>query len=413
MTPAALDTHIAFVRLAAEAASSLYVEQLLHDGYASLPLRFRRKFPSLACWDGIAALKARLARCVSPGGNLRVLLAGRSIQLMNLAARTLFRRCHRVLATDLSWPPYQRALNQEASITKAAVVQVPVRSAILSGMSRLQFVALLAARFAEQDCDGLFLPAVDHLGIRVPIAASLRAIRKRGALRFAAVDGAQALGHVPLASCSAGADMLITGAHKWLGAYHPLGVAFSGRRETAELVGKICQEMIEASELDDPLLRFVHRLEHGSLDGHGETLNVSSLFSCQGALAARTAATSVQHDLRVQLANAQELAALAPKCGWAPRMPAAAFRSGILLLQSTSPTVQAMPAAALRSAFHAGSMAVSVYEHGLVRLSLPKTRWRPRELEVIQIALRTVHRNPSAKSSLDTTSTRHTPCVLR
>jgi hypothetical protein len=184
--------------------------------------------------------------------------------------------------------------------------------------------------------------------------------------------------------------MLIAGAHKWLGAYHPLGIALFGRRGTAELVSATCDAMVNSSELDDPLLRFIRQLEQGLLDSDGETLNLSPLFSCRGALPIETSGTWGQDSLRLQLENARQLTELAAKVGWAACTPVAAFRSGILLLQSRSQQVRAMPAGALRSAFHACGVALSAYGQGLVRVSMPRTPWRSKDLAIIGTAFRTI-----------------------
>jgi hypothetical protein len=212
------------------------------------------------------------------------------------------------------------------------------------------------------------------------------------------LDAAQALGHVPLAGC-AEADILVAGAHKWLGAYHPLGIAFLGRRATAPLISAGCQKMIDLRQLDDPLLSFLTEMKRGSLDGHGETVNLSPLFSCQGALAGEPCASGVSKRLRVQLANAQRLGEVVARSGWVLHSPAAALCSGIVLLESTSPQVQAMPAASLRSAFHACGVTLSAYDKGLIRISTPRIPWRPQQLALLRSALRDIATCPTRQTA--------------
>ena len=70
--------------------------------------------------------------------------------------------------------------------------------------------------FIEHGCDGLFLPAVSNLGIRLPIRELVQAIGRRAELRFVVIDGAQALAHVPLELNRDYGDLLLAGCHKWL-----------------------------------------------------------------------------------------------------------------------------------------------------------------------------------------------------
>lgn len=48
----------------------------------------------------------------------------------------------------------------------------------------------LASIFIANQCDGLFLPAVDHLGIRVPIHDIVRRIERGAELRCVSIDTA-------------------------------------------------------------------------------------------------------------------------------------------------------------------------------------------------------------------------------
>jgi len=47
------------------------------------------------------------------------------------------------------------------------------------------------------ECDGVFLSAVSNLGVRLPVAKIVRALKATGHLRFVVVDGAQELNHIP------------------------------------------------------------------------------------------------------------------------------------------------------------------------------------------------------------------------
>jgi len=91
-----------------------------------------------------------------------------------------------------------------------------------------EFCENLCLTYCSEGCDGLFLPAVDHLGTRIPVAQIVRTIRRFGGeIRFIMIDAAQALGHVPLDDDWRVADFLVAGTHKWLGSYSTLGLGLA------------------------------------------------------------------------------------------------------------------------------------------------------------------------------------------
>ena len=90
----------------------------------------RRRYATLADWRGVDGLKRSLRTLTGTGPETEVLLAQRSAQLMRLAARALFRRCTRVLHTDLEWPGYLRILRAEGTRVGRDAVCLPVREDI-------------------------------------------------------------------------------------------------------------------------------------------------------------------------------------------------------------------------------------------------------------------------------------------
>ena len=133
MTPAAKDAQLDFVRLSAEEPSSLYFEQFLQHGYSAWPSFYQDRFPGLQTWPGIAGLKRLIRQLVNAPDDWRVLLASRSLSLVHLASSCMFRVCRNVLATDLSWPTYQRALESKARLTGNRITIVSLRDDILYG----------------------------------------------------------------------------------------------------------------------------------------------------------------------------------------------------------------------------------------------------------------------------------------
>ena len=177
----------------------------------------------------------------------------------------------------------------------------------------------------------------------------MRVVRRQTSLRFVAVDAAQALCHVPLRLYEQNCDFLIAGCHKWLGAYYPMGMAFYGRPESIDYVDRTLRGCHWHGVVDDPLLRFLAELEGDRSQPSGETVNLTPLFSCHGAVI-DACSRHVTTDLGCRQRNANCLLAPAFECGWYPLVPTEEFRSGILLLQSTSPDIRRMAPGSLAQA---------------------------------------------------------------
>jgi hypothetical protein len=136
---------------------------------------------------------------------------------------------------------------------------------------------------SENGCDGLFLPAVDHLGVRIPVRAIVEQIRNTSHLQFVLVDAAQAFCQVPIDDSLAVADFVVTGCHKWMRAGQPMGVGFFGRNGTQQFIRETLQESCGNGCDLDPLLIFTEQLDGGQLNGHSETVNLAPLFSASAA----------------------------------------------------------------------------------------------------------------------------------
>ena len=298
-----------------------------------------------------------------------VQLAQRSAQLMKLAARLLVERSSHILITDLTWPSYRQILLRECTRAGRLVTNVSIRKRILKcGLTANCITAELARVASERRCDALLLPAVDNFGIRLPVAEITESIEQETKLLFVVVDAAQSLGHVPLGLWQRHCDFVIAGCHKWLGAYHPLGMAFYGRPRSMSYVNQVLHRLQAQGVVDDPLLQFTGEMERECPQRFGETVNLSPLFSCQGALldARRRHVTT---DLRQRLRSADALAEGLQSSSWAPLIPRGELRSGIMLLQSRKRAIRRMDPQLLRSALHRFGLAASTYSRGIVRLS--------------------------------------------
>lgn len=407
MSPLAQRILCDFSRLTTEDPASVYVEDFLRHGFAALPEDGQHRFAELSAWSGLASLKTSLRRFVGASVDAGVLVAGRSRSLMRLTARCLFQQCRNVLTTDLSWPTYQRLLEDEARRTGQGVTQVAVRDRLFQRQLNLDQLAVELSQAARRfRCDGLFLPAVDNLGIRVPVADIVAAMRRQTEVRFVATDAAQAIGHVPLLSDIAASDLMIAGTHKWLGGYLPLGLAFLSNEQTRQEIVETSERMRANEDLDDPLLDFLTDLETQSLRHHTETINLTPLLTCCGALLDFDGEErGVEVSLRHQLTNAEIVRSLAEAIGWRPLLSASDQRTGIVLLQSDEPEIRSLSAETLRRRMQQSGITATTYEAGIIRLSMPRTEWKPDDLSdirngLLRLSSALVHEPVSAGSLL-------------
>ncbi|MBX9623131.1 MAG: hypothetical protein K2X82_04890 [Gemmataceae bacterium] len=387
MSPAAQQADRAFAALAGEEGGSLYFERLLRDGAEACPTAGSR-FPGHAARPGVSGLKRTLRVLAGSEPELPVLLSSRSAQLMRLAARLLFRCCRNVLVTDLGWRPYHAILEAEGDRVGRRVTTCPLRDTVFSARaSAADVVTAVVDRYSREGCDGLFLPAVSHDGVRLPVCELVRGVGAAREVRFVVVDGAQGFCQVATEVGSDCYDLYLTGCHKWLGGYLPLGVSFYGRRRSRAVVETTRDRMIASGELDDPLLRFTGQLEEGRLDGVSETVNLAPLFTCHGAATDQLATGPVAGSLldgRVE--NVRLVGDLSCDTAWEPLPVSESVQSGILLLRSKRDDVRAAPADATRSAFAERGVTLTAYDRAVVRLALPDRPLAERESDLLHEA---------------------------
>ena len=133
MTPSAQWALQDFVRVAGEEGCTLYFERFFRDGFSAWPANYQHQYSGLRFWGGVAELKAALASFAGLAPDSRPLLAGRSTNLMKLAASLLFQGGKRLLVTDLTWPSYKTILKHEARKANGRIQSLRVRAAILRG----------------------------------------------------------------------------------------------------------------------------------------------------------------------------------------------------------------------------------------------------------------------------------------
>jgi len=335
----------------------------------------------------------------------QVLLASRSAQLMELAAIAQFRVCRRVLTTDLSWPAYDEVLRRQARSRNARVETIPLRRQILfDRMSSRELIEHIAAAYVDRGCDGLFLPLVDNLGVQLPVRQIVRAIESclSNEIGFVVVDGAQAIGHVPLDLCHDTCDILVAGCHKWLRAYLPMGLAFYGRQRSRDIIDETLPSALRYRQIDDPLLRFIRQIETDDSNGYLETTNISPLFSCCGAVNDLTqSADRIREVSAVRSSNADRILNALTGTGWKWLRPDDCLRSSVVLLHSQRAEVRSAAPESVRAAFRHAGVSLSNYEAGMVRLSMPDVSLTYAALNRVQHALASVNCQHSPLSNFD------------
>ncbi|HUQ71444.1 MAG TPA: aminotransferase class V-fold PLP-dependent enzyme [Planctomycetaceae bacterium] len=392
MSPRAQQAQLDFTRLAGEEGGSLWFERFLQTGCTDWSRALEARYPGLRTWRGIGPLKADLRRLAGSRPELPLLMVNRSTQLMRFAARLLVQRCRNIFVTDAGWLPYRAILDEAALRTSRSVTVCPLNDLVLrQGVTEDELIEVAREQFLRSDCDGLFLTAVSHLGVRLPVERLVRTLESIRELRFVVVDGAQDFCHASAALSHEYCDLYLASCHKWLRGFHPLGLGFYGRNRSRGVIETLLTHALASGELDDPLLRFTTQLEAACLDGETETVNLMPLFTCQGAATdALEPAIPLLETLHLRQEQARQAAALAPAIGWDSLMPAEPFQTGILLLQADRSSTRAQTPAVLRERFAAQGVALSAYQDGAIRLSMTGDRWQPGELDTLADALRAV-----------------------
>jgi len=248
-----------------------------------------------------------------------------------------------------------------------------MREAILRAkIDQGEAIDRLLDHYRRHNCDGLFLSAVTYQGVQLPIRQFVQSFQPREKPRFVVVDGAQALNHVPLGLAEEYCDLLLAGCHKWLRAYHPLGLAFCCRRSSEKFVTATLAEMQARGEIDDPLLTFTNQLETESTEAYSETVNLVPMFTAAAAVRRMLHSSKAKcEELAIQQANADRVADQTINTDWRPLRPALPMQSGILLLEPKNQETHQSTDELLRQRFLSAGIVITTYDHGLLRASLP------------------------------------------
>lgn len=349
--------------IATEGCSPCFEEFLWHgsDAWSS---RRRRQFPKLATWNGVDGVKSGIRRLAGFHDDLPVFLASRSCGLFRLAARFLCRNTSRILTTNAEWPGYASILQQEVSGTSSTIIVASTDDA--RNVRSFGLIDRLAHEWKTHSCDGLFLSAVNHLGRTIPLSELLVALKPKPSC--VVVDGAQHLCHVPEV-LPGEIDFYIAGGHKWLGSGLPIGVGICGRKGSAVKLEAFIHQQLRQQSFDDPLLNLIESHRFSRETGCGETVSVAPLLNCHAAMSeAGEFLLNGRLQLKKRVTNAVEISDLLSATSWNT-----ACEPGNGIIVARSPAVTASPAA-IRMAFQERGLAVSAFEGGIVRLSMPSTK---------------------------------------
>ncbi len=367
--PEARRLHQGFVELFGDTPCAPELKSFLLEGIQCIDNVDADQQVQLEDWQGLQSFKAELAREIDAASAQNVVLASRSRSLMRFGMRMLFRNCRRCLTVDLCWPTYKQDLTHCAQLMGCDVINVPLRSNILDRQWDIDEVCKdIASAYVRHRCDGILLPAVDSTGILLPVTRIVEELRRVGNRPFVLVDAAQALGHVDLGSLSSIADFLVTGTHKWVGSYFPLGVGIACNPHTQPWISNCVRSMVSGADLDDGLLRFVTEIENNIDVQRPETINLGPLFTGCGAWQNTKPA---KNSLPIRKRNADAIAATSESIGWVALRPNVALRTGTLLLQSLSPDIRSLPPEQLAEQFSRRGVQLTVYPQGIVRMAMP------------------------------------------
>lgn len=387
-----------FAGLAAYDPSFCSIEFLKH-GAAEWPQTTRSDFPGLSDWQGVAHLKRLFSAAVGIDDRQHVFMANQTARLLRIAARVMFRQCHRVMTTDLNWPAWQCIVAEEAVRHGREIVQVTISDSVIQrGWTADDIVNQLAAAYIEKRCDGLFLPAVSSLGVLFPVTQLAEQLRRQSEVRFVLIDAAQAFGQMPLSLMTKCCDVLVTGCHKWLGAHLPMGVAVAGNALAAEQFRCVVSGVDDSTLCSDPLLLLTEQLQSGCVNRYTETVSIVPMLAANAALSSGHAAPmNSRSEFSQRLANSDRAAECLSGSSWSPVRLNDTTRSAILLAATNHASIQQLAPDTLQSYFRNHGIALSAYQGGLLRMSMPLENMQQSHLDSISNAFHAIGHHSRSK----------------
>ena len=333
-------------------------DRFLHEGFDADQLE---QYPSLCSWHGIAELKNCLLRCAGFDTNWNVLLANRSSKLFELPVEILKKRRRRVMCFESMWPRYRKVLTQRVETVIFEDSRVAHQSVLIAEAIDL---------FRATNCEALVLPTVTHFGKVFPYAELIDQLADSVKVDMVILDGAQEFGHMPVQPLGGAPLFYVTCTQKWLRSGLTAGVAFASPNTDWQDTSHAIRET------DDPLLKFA--CGSAGEECYGETVAVSPLVACRAAIDGLTP-ERVKHDLRVRHFNRRNLFALLKLQGDHDQEISP---SGMLTFSMGHD--EPRPARELRQAFLDLGIVLSAFPGGLIRLSMPESKFTDAQLQWIE-----------------------------
>ena len=341
--------------------ASAYFDEVLFAGSDSL--KIASQFDGMSLWPGIERFSEEIKETIFGTNVGDVVFASRTGSLMALASKMMFARCSNVLTTDLNWQPFTELFSAATLNANFQISKVDIKDLLFNRqISKEELAETIASAFSANRCDGIFLPAVCNLGVKLPAPEIVAAIKRVARLRFSVVDAAQAINHVDLGWAKENVDFTFGGTHKWLKAYEPMAIGYSGKTGSRSFIRETVNRELATNPIADPLLR-VTQLNAAQ---KSETVNLCPLFAAAGALS----------DAKTEIPNSgtgnarSSVLEIAARTGWDCFPLSPEFRSRILMLRK-SPLKNANPGMIRKTLIRLG-VAVTDYPNGLCRISLPE-----------------------------------------
>lgn len=376
MTPSACRRHEELARFASVAAGSPMMDTLLRDGGAVWPDTARHQFPSLAEFPGIGGFRTKLAKTLGCREWQRLVLGTSSNTLIQIAGRLLFGPCRRVMTTDFVWPVYRKVLERLAIARSRELVVVPVRDLVFSDRpNNGELTQFLCDQYTKNGCDGVFLTSVSYDGIRLPAERVIKTLRDHSALNFSVVDGAQELAQVEHTGSLRVSDFYMTGGHKWVGGFIPVAIGAFGANRSVSRIESVLSAQFESGEIDDPLMRMCWDSREGQPVDAPSTANIAALFACDAAV--NDLGMEMDEGTSKPLSNGEteHLFQCLEGSGWRHISGSEDCRTRTCVLRNEA--FQGHLAGATRSRFASVGLALTAYDHGNIRLSVPRRGWAP------------------------------------
>lgn len=374
MSPSASRRHGELARFATTAAASPLMDTLLQDGGGAWPESAQCEFPALSSYPGIPDFRRRLLETLGCEDWQRLILGTSSNSLIRIASQFLFGPCERVLITDLAWPVYRKVLERCAVDRSRALHVIPLRQFIAKNCpSGPEIIDFVSGQFRKHSCDGLFLTAVSHDGIRLPAGEMISAIEKRSEVKVSVIDGAQEFVQVDHRQSLQASDFYMTSGHKWAGSFIPIAIGVFGSNRSASRIKQIVADQVDSGLIDDPLMQLCWDSTTSPPVAAPSTANVAALFACDAAIADLASDSETGWcEPRVDSPVDRLLEQLA-KEGWQTTPGSNVCRSRTCVLHHASLT--GYSPAEIRTHFASQGIALTAYERGVIRLSIPRSNW--------------------------------------